>query len=177
MKSERERQIPYDITDPCNLKRTQTNLSTEEKQTHRHGEQTCGCQGGGGRSGMGWEFGVSRCKLLHLEWIRNEVLLYNTENYIQSVWIEHNASKRMYICMYDWVTLLHSRDWYNIVNQLYFKFLKSQPNRIHTIQFHLYDLLSLFWGAVPVAWGSSRARDQTHPIAVTQAAAVIMVDL
>ena len=28
-----------------------------------------------GVSGMGWEFGVSRCKLLHLEWI-NKVLLY-----------------------------------------------------------------------------------------------------
>ena len=27
------------------------NLSTEKKQTQRHGEQTCGCQMGGG---MGW---------------------------------------------------------------------------------------------------------------------------
>ena len=26
-------------------------------------------------SGMDWEFGVSRCKLLHLEWISNEILL------------------------------------------------------------------------------------------------------
>ena len=45
------------------------NLSTKQKQTHRHREQTCGCQGGGGggRSGMNREFGVSRCKLLHLE--------------------------------------------------------------------------------------------------------------
>ena len=50
------------------------NLSTEEKQIHRHGGQTCGCQGGGGGSGMDWEFGVSRCKLLHLEWKSNEVL-------------------------------------------------------------------------------------------------------
>ena len=25
------------------------NLSTKEKQTQRHREQTCGCQGGGGR--------------------------------------------------------------------------------------------------------------------------------
>ena len=64
------------------------NLSTEQKQTHRHGEQTCGCQGGG--SGMDWSFGVSRCKLLHLEWIRNEVLLYSTGNYIQSLVIEHD---------------------------------------------------------------------------------------
>ena len=30
----------------------QMNLSTKQKHTHRHGEQTCGCQGGGG--GMGW---------------------------------------------------------------------------------------------------------------------------
>ena len=28
------------------------NLSTEQKQTHRDGEQTCGCQGVG--EGVGW---------------------------------------------------------------------------------------------------------------------------
>ena len=44
---------------------SQMNLSTKEKQAHRHGEQNCACQGGG--SGMGWEFGVSICKVLHLE--------------------------------------------------------------------------------------------------------------
>ena len=33
-------------------------LSTEKKQTQGHGEQTCDCQGGGGGSGMDWEFGV-----------------------------------------------------------------------------------------------------------------------
>ena len=37
-----------------------------------------------GRSGMDWEFGVSRGKLLHLEWINSKVLLYSTGNYIQS---------------------------------------------------------------------------------------------
>ena len=51
----------------------QMNLSTEQKQTHGHREQTCGCQEEG--SGMDWEFGVSKYKLLHLEWLRNEVLL------------------------------------------------------------------------------------------------------
>ena len=54
----------------------QMNLSTEEKKTHRHGEQTCGCQVTGGGSRMDWEFGVSGCKLLRLEYISNEVLLY-----------------------------------------------------------------------------------------------------
>ena len=29
------------------------NLSTEQKQTHGHRQQTCGCQGGG-REGEGW---------------------------------------------------------------------------------------------------------------------------
>ena len=31
------------------------NLSMKQKQTHRHGEQTCGCQAGGeqGRDGVG----------------------------------------------------------------------------------------------------------------------------
>ena len=53
------------------------NLFTEQKQTHGLGEQTHGCQGGGGGSGMDGS-GVSRCKLLHLEWISNETLLYST---------------------------------------------------------------------------------------------------
>ena len=39
---------------------------------------------GGGRGGMDWEFGISRCKLLHIliEWINNKVLLHSTGNYI-----------------------------------------------------------------------------------------------
>ena len=60
----------------------QMNLSKENKQTHGLEEQTCGCQGEGGRSGVDWEFGVSRCKLLHFEWMSNEILLYSTGNYI-----------------------------------------------------------------------------------------------
>ena len=46
---------------------------------------------GQGGSGMDWEFGVSKCKLLHLEWICNEVLLYSTGNYIQSFGIDHDG--------------------------------------------------------------------------------------
>ena len=40
---------------------------------------------------MDWEFGVSRCKLLLLEWISSEVLQYSTGNYIQSLVIEHDG--------------------------------------------------------------------------------------
>ena len=36
----------------------------------------------GGGSGMAWESGVKRHKLLRLEWISNKILLYSTGNYI-----------------------------------------------------------------------------------------------
>ena len=47
-------------------------------------------KGVGGGSGMDRDFGVSRYKLLHLEWISNEVLLYNTGNHIQSFLIGYD---------------------------------------------------------------------------------------
>ena len=71
-------------------KMAQMNLFIEQKQIHGHGEQLCGCQGGGGGSGMDWEFGV-RCKLLHLEWKSNEILLCSMGNYIQSLVMEHDG--------------------------------------------------------------------------------------
>ena len=67
------------------------NLSMKKKQTHRHREQTCGCQGGGEEGGLDWEFGVSRCKLLYIEWINNKVLLYSIGNYIQYPVVNHNG--------------------------------------------------------------------------------------
>ena len=50
---------------------TQMNLPMKLKQNHRHKEQTNGCQGTGVGEGMEWEVGVSRCKLLFIEWINN----------------------------------------------------------------------------------------------------------
>ena len=40
------------------------------------------------RGWRGVEFGLSRCKLLHLEWEGSEVLLYSTGNYYQSLGVE-----------------------------------------------------------------------------------------
>ena len=34
------------------------------------------------QSGMDWESGIKRCKLLPLEWISKDVLLYSAGNYI-----------------------------------------------------------------------------------------------
>ena len=68
-------------------------LSLKQKQTHRHR----GRKGGGG---MDWEFGVSRFKLLHIEWINNKVLLYSTENYMQYPGINHNGKEYKKACIY-----------------------------------------------------------------------------
>ena len=54
---------------------------------------------GEGDRGMDWDFGVGRCKLLHLEWINNKVLLHSTGSYIRYPVIKHNRilKKKMYI--------------------------------------------------------------------------------
>ena len=71
-------------------------LSAKEKQTHGHREETCG-QGGG--TGMDWELGVNRCKLLHLEWIDKKVLPYDTGNSIQFPRINHDGKVCVCVCV------------------------------------------------------------------------------
>ena len=103
-KSERERQISYDITYIWNLIYG-TNELFYRKETRGH-EQTCACQGGGGGSGMDWESGVNRCKLLLLEQISNEILLDSTGNSIYPVtcdgtwWRIMWEKEHIYMCIY-----------------------------------------------------------------------------
>ena len=64
-------------------KMTQMNLSVKHKQSLKHIEQISGCQEKWEVSRrMDWESGISRYKLLYIEWI-NKVLLYSSGNYIQ----------------------------------------------------------------------------------------------
>ena len=52
---------------------------------------------------MDRECGVGRCKLVHLKWISNEVLLYSKGNCIQSLGLEHDGrwyeKKNVYVCL------------------------------------------------------------------------------
>ena len=83
--------MPFEITDSMESKiwPKGTNLQNRNRLTDI--ENRLWLPSGEERgSGMDGEFGVSRCELLHLEWISNEVLLYSTGNYIQSLGIEHN---------------------------------------------------------------------------------------
>ena len=43
VKSEREKQIPYNITYMCNLKYDTNEFIYKIKQIHRHREETCSC--------------------------------------------------------------------------------------------------------------------------------------
>ena len=114
----------------------QMNLSIKQKEIHRHREQTCGCQRGGGEGGMEGECGVSRYKLWHGEWKSNEVLLYSPGNSIQSLGIDYDGNEYKKENVYTCARLGHlldSRNWHNTVNQLYFKKKLTQ--------FHLLLLL------------------------------------
>ena len=46
---------------------------------------------------MEWEVGVSRCKLLCIEWTDNKVLLYSTGDYIPYPMINHSGKDYIYI--------------------------------------------------------------------------------
>ena len=46
---------------------------------------------GEGKRGVDREFGISRHKLLYLEWINNDALLYSTGNCVQCLGIEHDG--------------------------------------------------------------------------------------
>ena len=88
-------------------------------------------EGGGGV--LDWEFGVSRYKLLYIEWINSKVLLCSIGNHIQYPVIKHTIKeflkecvywkkffKRVYVCVcvciyiyiyiYNCITLLYSRN-------------------------------------------------------------------
>ena len=73
--------MPYYITYICNIICSPNQLF-HRKENHGLGEQTCGCQGGGGGIGLDWELGVNRYKLLPLEGISNEILLCSAWNYV-----------------------------------------------------------------------------------------------
>jgi len=55
---------------------------------------------GRGREWDGLGIRVNRCKLLPLEWISNEILLYSTGNYNWSLIMEHDNVIKKNACMH-----------------------------------------------------------------------------
>ena len=56
-------------------------------------------EGGGGKD---WKFGISRCKLLYIEWINRKVLKYSVGSYIQYPVINHNGQEYEKECIYTY---------------------------------------------------------------------------
>ena len=69
----------------------QINLQKRNKLMNVENRYAVAKRRGKERIGMDSEFGVSRYKLLPLNWKSNEVLLYSMGNYIQSLVIEHDG--------------------------------------------------------------------------------------
>ena len=64
-------------------------LSIKQKQIMDMDNRLVFARMEGRESRIGREFGVARCKLLHLEEISNEILLYS-RHYIQCLGLEHD---------------------------------------------------------------------------------------
>ena len=85
------------------------NLSTKQKQTHKHREQTCGCRGLAGveeegRSGSLALADANYYIIILLYYINDKVLLYSTGNYSQYPVINHNGKEYEKECVYICVT-------------------------------------------------------------------------
>ena len=76
-KSERGRQIPYDITYMRNLIYNTNEPVISLKQNQGHREQTGSCQAGEGWERAGLGVRDCRCKLAYIKWINSKVLLYS----------------------------------------------------------------------------------------------------
>ena len=82
----------------------------KQKQTHSIDNRLVVAKGRGGGRGMDWEFEISRCKLLYIEWINSKVLPYSAGNYTQYHVINHNGKEyeKEYIYIYIYIYISES---------------------------------------------------------------------
>ena len=99
----------------------------------------------------------------YLEWISNAVPLYSTENYIQPLGVKDDGQqyekKNVYICIYDWVSLLYGKNWHITVNQLYFRGKKLGSSKSGTLPGNfLVDEVQVFLKRAFSPWTPLMAR-------------------
>ena len=76
------------------------------------------------RKGKGWEFGISRCRLLYIGWINNNVLLYSTGNYIRHLVINYNGIE--YEKQYIFICIMESFCCTAEIKKMSIKFVKRR---------------------------------------------------
>ena len=78
-KSERERQVSYDIAYVWNLKYdTNQSICETEPGTQSIENRFVVAKSVRSKSGLDWEFWINRCKLVYMEWIDSKVLQYSS---------------------------------------------------------------------------------------------------
>ena len=79
---------------------TQMNISMKQNRLTDIENRYVAAKGEESGRGVDWEFGVSRCKLVNIEWTNNKVLLHSTGSYIHNpvkTIMEKNIEKNIYI--------------------------------------------------------------------------------
>ena len=72
----------------------------KQKQTHKHREKICGCQGVGARGRWSGNWGLVET-LLYMDWTAEKSLLYSTGNCIQCPVINHHGKEHeRRMCMF-----------------------------------------------------------------------------
>ena len=85
------------------LKYVSPQMNLSRKQTHR-----LVAKGEGSGPATEWEFGVSRCKGLCIEWVNSNDLLYSTGNYSQHPMMNRKGKEYEKECIYNGITLLYN---------------------------------------------------------------------
>ena len=85
----------------------QTNMSTKQKQTHKHREKTCICQERRGCGREGLSLGFALQTLIHR--MINKFLLYKTRNSIQYPVLNHNGKdyEKDYTYTYIYISFIY----------------------------------------------------------------------
>ena len=122
-KSDREKEISYDILNLQNLKINDIRKRIyQTDKTHRLREGNYGFQGEGWGNGIVKEFRMDRYTLLFLKWITNKDLLSsigNSAQYYVAAWMG-GEFRGEWIHVYVWLgALLSTWNYHNIVNWLY----------------------------------------------------------
>ena len=92
----------------------ESNIRTNEpfhiKENHGLGEETCGCRGGGERSGMDWEFGLTDADYCLWNGLAIRSCCVALKTMSSHLWWSLIIwEKKMYTCMCNSVNMLYSR--------------------------------------------------------------------
>ena len=82
VKPEREKQILYNIAYMGNIDKWYRWIYLQKRNKHRWSEKMCGNEEGKGGGGMNWKTGMTYL-CIHIKYITNQNLLYNTGSSIQ----------------------------------------------------------------------------------------------